>query len=319
MGVEGDLLISSDSTGGFDSNNDLQYTSTFTVGASYILDSSSAPTVVTDIKLMPTNDDTVECPNLYEKKAVVGQVGGDGATNRDKTKGSNLMALCVKKQPCAMKVQYVSRVEAIATSETNLDAFTLPDGCEMIGTWDPDWAKSHTSGEVGQWTTGLFQCKSSCTSEMCAKVKITAMEPTGIPEINKKANVVGDDATQTADACGARSMDKPLDKTLTLTSGEEITNTQTYTLDKSLGHTFSGTLSTSMKSRLKLGSTCGEQKSRDRPVLGSPLACRVDFHRPRIRGVPRCIRRLRPRLCKKQLKCGRTPVSRLRSWCRPVR
>merc|ERR1711941_21991 len=96
-------------------------------------------------------------------------------------------------------------------------------------------------------------CKSSCTSEMCAKVKITAMEPTGIPEINKKANVVGDDATQTADACGARSMDKPLDKTLTLTSGEEITNTQTYTLDKSLGHTFSGTLSTSMEVSAEAG------------------------------------------------------------------
>lgn len=244
--VEGDLLISSDSTGGFDSNNDLQLTSVFTVGTSYILDSSLAPTVVTDIYLKPTDVDTVDCPYGYETKAVIGQVGGAGATNRDKMKGSNLMALCVKKQPCAMNVQYVSRVEAIATSETNLDAFTLPDNCQMIGTWDPDWAKSYTSGEVGQYTTGLFQCKSSCTSEMCARVKITAMKPTGIPEINKKANVVGDGATQTADACGARSTDEPLDVTLTLMSGEEITNTNSYTLDKSLGHTFSGTFSTSV-------------------------------------------------------------------------
>lgn len=264
--VKGDLLLSSESNGGSDSNGDWHHTSLYTVGASYIYASSIGPTVVTDIRLQPTDASSVNCPAGYEKKSTVILTDGDSVTNKDNVKGTKLMALCLQKQTCDAfgqeRSKYVSEVGAIVSGEQdlkNLNQTALPDGCEIIGYWHPTWAVSYTSGEKSLNTTAIYQCKSSCMAEMCASVKIIAMQKAGPPTIGTSPNAVGDNGDESLNGCTAWSSSQ---LTHSISDGETVTNSNEYTTDSSIESYFKTTLSSSVSVWAEAGFDCWGAESK---------------------------------------------------------
>lgn len=216
---------------------------------------------MTDIRLQPTDAHSVDCGYGYEKKATVIQTrGGDGASNKDKVKGSKLMGLCLQKRACDMDSKYVSEVFAIVSGERdlNVNKTGLPDNCEFIGQWQPTWAMSYSSGEKSTNTTAIYQCKKSCTSEMCASVKLLAMTPSAPPKVIQKANAVGINGNELLNQCTAWHSAK---ETHTITDAETYTNTNEYTTDSSIESYFKTTLSAEVNVWAEEGFECGFAKA----------------------------------------------------------
>lgn len=250
--VQGDLILTS--SGGYsDPDDGTIYWSNFTVGASYIVDSSDAPTVVTDLYLQPTNGDEVTCPSGYEEKLTIVQDAGDGAENYQEKTGSRKMAFCVQKQACSTGTKYVYEVFALAGGSKELNA-AHREGCTLVGHWDPTGAVSYTTGQKGTWTTGIYQCKKDCTTEECASVKIMAMKQTGPPKIDKKANAISSKMSGHTIECDYSGPPVPGGVT---TSSQDVTmNSKSYTTDTSISNYFKTTLATNVNVWAEEGFNC---------------------------------------------------------------
>jgi len=250
--TKGDKVMEFDVTWGVDAyGND--HSGIFTIGASYISETGNMPTVVTDLFLAVSDYEEVDCPDGYERTAFWDPDNGDRRNWNAKTDivGDHMSALCVKKEPCSFGKQYVSLVEAETVGQKNIESKTQ-NGCEIIGSWDPQSARSYTSGQSDTWTTALYQCKKQCPQAQCHSVNIRVLEKSSPEKMEEDSAASGSSISLVEDYANCvGEAEEHIDVNLAL--GEATENTSSYTLSKSLQSSFESSMTNSVSISAEVG------------------------------------------------------------------
>lgn len=250
--TKGDRVLEFDVEWGVDAHGD-DYSGLYTIGAEYISKTTNIPTVVTDVFLAVSDYKEVDCPEGYERKAFWDAQRGDSDNWNAKTDITNeyMSALCVKREPCGFGKSYVSLVEAKTGDQKHI-ASTSENGCKIIGSWNPQYAYSWTSGERAEFTTALYQCKQECPHAQCHSVVMRVLEKTSPEKMEKDSAASGSTISFVKDIPNCVG-EAELDYSISLGAGETMSDSSSYHLAKSLQNSFSSTLTNSVSLTAEVG------------------------------------------------------------------